>query len=390
MANKKSRGYFFEKTSTTNASGGLIPGTRFLATDIPTEETFRRLVDSVSFILDKEDRAKEAEQGLVKIVSDSNAKTNVSPNDGFVYAAQVHQLPVLSELIQDIADLTQKVLVSATAKGSDAKKNDYEVGLSNDFITWLSGKVTGFAASIGSLTSAVSSINATISSILTTISTIQSDILAIQADLTALDGRVTSAEADILDHESRITTAEADIVSLQAAIVSPPDNRFLGEMINRAANVAPSASWLLCDGSAISRTTYATLFALIGTSYGAGNGSTTFNIPDFRGKTTRGYHSGNATFDAFVSGGADSVTLVENNIPEHTHTFTAANQDTGINSVHTGGTNVGYVQGGNSGATFIEDITVDVTGTTDVNVTTESAVDIKNPYLVVFTFIKAI
>lgn len=387
---KKQKGYFFEKTSKTNASGGLIPGTRLLATDIPTEETFRRLIDSVAFTLEIEDRAKEGAQGLVRIVGDSNAKSNTYPTDGFVYVPQIHQLPVLSELIQDIADLTQKVLVSVQAKGSDAEKNDYEVGLSNDFITWLSGKITGFASSIGSLTSSVSSINSTISSILATLTTIQSDIITIQSDIAAIDARVTTNETDISALDARVTAAEADIVALQAAIVAPPDNRFLGEIINRAVNTAPSASWMLCDGSAISRTTYSTLFALIGTSYGFGNGSTTFNLPDFRGKTTRGYHSGDATFGAYVSGGANSVTLVENNIPEHTHTFTAANQDTGINSVHTGGINAGYVQGGNSVSTFIEDIKVTVTGTTDVNVTTESAVDIKNPYLVVFSFIKVI
>ena len=39
--------------------------------------------------------------------------------------------------------------------------------------------------------------------------------------------------------------------------------------------------WLECDGRAVSRTTYATLFAAIGTTYGAGDGSTTFNLPDF-------------------------------------------------------------------------------------------------------------
>jgi microcystin-dependent protein len=48
------------------------------------------------------------------------------------------------------------------------------------------------------------------------------------------------------------------------------------------------SGWLLCDGSAVSRTTYAALFAAIGTTYGAGNGSTTFNVPDLRGRTPVG------------------------------------------------------------------------------------------------------
>ena len=47
-------------------------------------------------------------------------------------------------------------------------------------------------------------------------------------------------------------------------------------------------NWFLCNGQAVSRTTYAELFALIGTNFGAGDGSTTFNLPDYRGKFLRG------------------------------------------------------------------------------------------------------
>ena len=54
-----------------------------------------------------------------------------------------------------------------------------------------------------------------------------------------------------------------------------------------AGTTVPS-DWLLCDGSAISRTTYADLFSSISTTYGTGDGSTTFNIPDFRGMFLRG------------------------------------------------------------------------------------------------------
>lgn len=54
----------------------------------------------------------------------------------------------------------------------------------------------------------------------------------------------------------------------------------------------PPTGYLICDGSAVSRTTYADLFAVLGTSYGAGDGSTTFNLPDYRGKFLRGYDNG--------------------------------------------------------------------------------------------------
>jgi microcystin-dependent protein len=59
-----------------------------------------------------------------------------------------------------------------------------------------------------------------------------------------------------------------------------------GVMIDYAATVAP-AGWLMCDGSAVSRTTFASLFATISTLYGVGDGSTTFNLPDFRGRFAR-------------------------------------------------------------------------------------------------------
>lgn len=60
-----------------------------------------------------------------------------------------------------------------------------------------------------------------------------------------------------------------------------------GGVIAFAGSTAPTG-WLLCDGSAVSRTTYASLFAVIGTSHGSGNGTTTFNLPDYRGRFLRG------------------------------------------------------------------------------------------------------
>lgn len=55
-----------------------------------------------------------------------------------------------------------------------------------------------------------------------------------------------------------------------------------------AGTTAP-AGWLKCNGTAVSRTTYASLFAAIGTTYGDGDGSTTFNLPDLRGEFVRGW-----------------------------------------------------------------------------------------------------
>lgn len=55
-------------------------------------------------------------------------------------------------------------------------------------------------------------------------------------------------------------------------------------MVSDFAGTSAPTGWLLCDGTAVSRTTYAALFAVISTVYGVGDGSTTFNLPDGRGR----------------------------------------------------------------------------------------------------------
>ena len=70
-----------------------------------------------------------------------------------------------------------------------------------------------------------------------------------------------------------------------------PDSVPTGCVFCRAAAIVP-AGYLECNGAAVSRTTYSALFAVIGTTYGSGNGSSTFNLPDLRGEFIRGYDNG--------------------------------------------------------------------------------------------------
>ena len=89
------------------------------------------------------------------------------------------------------------------------------------------------------------------------------------------------------------------------------------------AGVNAPTGWRLCDGAAVSRTTYATLFSRIGTTYGNGDGSTTFNIPDFRDRTAIGV-SATKTIGS-TGGSADAVVV------QHSHTATVT--DPGHNHV---------------------------------------------------------
>lgn len=82
-------------------------------------------------------------------------------------------------------------------------------------------------------------------------------------------------------------------------------------------SVSPSG-FLLCDGSAISRTTYSELFSVIGTIYGVGDGTTTFNLPLMEGRVVIGV---SGTHALGTTGGAESVILTEQELPAHSHTI---------------------------------------------------------------------
>lgn len=90
----------------------------------------------------------------------------------------------------------------------------------------------------------------------------------------------------------------------------------IGSVVKWFSTTIPT-NWLECNGQAISRTEYAELFAVIGTKYGSGDGSTTFNLPNIKGKTTVGLDIDDTDFNELgKTGGEKTHTLTENEIPQ--------------------------------------------------------------------------
>lgn len=102
-----------------------------------------------------------------------------------------------------------------------------------------------------------------------------------------------------------------------------------GTVVSYAKNAAPTG-WLLCDGSAVSRTTYAALFSVIGTTYGTGNGSTTFNLPNLVNRMVVGSGS---SYAIAATGGEATHKLTVAELAQHDHTFTGSAVTSGTNSV---------------------------------------------------------
>jgi microcystin-dependent protein len=98
---------------------------------------------------------------------------------------------------------------------------------------------------------------------------------------------------------------------------------YVGEIRMFAGNFAP-AGWMFCDGATLPISENETLFNLIGTTYG-GDGQSTFNLPDLRGRAPMHMGNNGATFALAQMAGVEAVTVTTNQLPLHNHAFVAAN-----------------------------------------------------------------
>ena len=125
-----------------------------------------------------------------------------------------------------------------------------------------------------------------------------------------------------------------------------------GTVASFAGSGSPPVGWLVCNGAAVSRTTYADLFAAIGTVWGVGDGSTTFNLPDLRDRVFIGAGS---TYSVGATGGATTHTHAHSTTHTHagvaSHTHTSSGTDSGGSHTHT--IPAGTDNTANVGGTFV-------------------------------------
>ena len=135
-----------------------------------------------------------------------------------------------------------------------------------------------------------------------------------------------------------------------------------GSVHMMATTTVPSG-YLKCNGAAVSRTTFADLFAIVGTAHGAGNGSTTFNVPDLRGEFVRGWDDSRGVDSGRNFGSAQSDQNKQHNHsasatssvsdPGHFHNVPYSNSDSGDGVIEESGTGFSGVEPTNSATTGI-------------------------------------
>lgn len=152
-------------------------------------------------------------------------------------------------------------------------------------------------------------------------------VLRVNAAGTALEWATATADHGGLsglsddDHPQYLNTSRHNALDHSAVIAAASATLIPPGTIWDYASAAIPVGWLACDGSAVSRSTYSALFMIIAETYGAGNGSTTFNLPDFRGRTSIGAGIGPGLTNRIVAHqyGEEKHALTLGELAAHSH-----------------------------------------------------------------------
>jgi len=155
---------------------------------------------------------------------------------------------------------------------------------------------------------------------------------------TSIGGTVTIVGANVQAANAKVCASAfyGDATNMTGLLPS-------GVILPYGASASPTG-FLLCNGQAVNRSTYSSLFAIVSSLYGNGDGSSTFNVPDLRGRFVAGWDAGTSVLTSVTAnmvlgssiantGGAQAITLAVAQMPAHTHDITPMRQD----SPRTGG-----------------------------------------------------
>lgn len=149
--------------------------------------------------------------------------------------------------------------------------------------------------------------------------------LTTPAAITALPNSITPGlTTGLEDHLEAVYSYLKDLAGLVNAEITTASSRLQtaspSGVVSAYAGSAAPTGWLMCSGQLVGRVTYPDLFTAIGTSYGVGDGSTTFGIPDLRGRVPVGRDATQTEFDLLgESGGAKTHLIDTTEIPIHSH-----------------------------------------------------------------------
>jgi microcystin-dependent protein len=151
------------------------------------------------------------------------------------------------------------------------------------------------------------------------------DFHVVNSDVELMVGNLTITSGDVNVTSGNVTLTSGTTALTNGNINIGGDFTFVpaGTMMWYGGSTAPSG-WIECNGAAVSRSTYSTLFNKIGTAFGVGDGSTTFNLPNQARRVLvgkGGSSSGTLGSSIGSTGGAETQTLSATELPAHTHTY---------------------------------------------------------------------